>query len=320
MTTAAALGINYYYFAEYKWYFSTICSVFLGIVFKKFSRFNYDSNTNSYYHRIGIANYITLFRGSCISLMSGFLGSSLNLFLASLYLLVVILDVVDGFVARSTNHTSVFGEKMDMECDALGMFVATLICVQQHQLPLAYIFVGLFRYFFVLHLLCRHNKKNFPLKNSNFRRFLAGLHMIFIAVSLFPMANSSILTPISYVFMLPFYIIFIRDWLWVVGVLPDHNGYYNYLSDFCSRFCFKIAPLLLSIVIFFIFAIDFASICLSTILFLCAVGNLLQINVRFISLLVIILFCCTVVFMSPDLYTTTMLAIIVVFMGSNIRK
>ena len=320
ITTVTALGINHYYFVEYKWYFSAICGIFLGILFQKFSRFNYDGNTNIYYHHIGIANYITLFRGSCISLMSGFLGSSLNLFLASLYLFVVILDVVDGFVARSTNHTSVFGEKMDTECDALGMFVATLICVQQQQLPLAYIFVGLFRYFFVLHLLCRHNKKNFTLPPSNFRRFLAGLHMIFIAVSLFPMANSSILTPISYVFVLPFYIIFIRDWLWVIGVLPDHKGYYNYLNNICTLCCFKIAPLLLSIVVFFIFVVDFLSMSLSAILFLCAVGNLLQISVRFISLLVIILFCCIVVFMSPDLYTTTSLAIIVVFVGSNISK
>lgn len=319
MTTAIALGINYRYLAEYKWYFSAACSVFLGALFKRFSSLNYDGKTNLYYQHIGIANYITLLRGGCICIMSGFVGSSLNLPLACLYLGVVVLDVVDGFVARSTNHISVFGEKMDTECDALGMFVATLICVQQQQLPLAYVFVGLFRYFFVLHLLGRRNKKSFALPPSNFRRFLAGLHMIFIAISLFPMVKPSTLAPMSYVFALPFYVIFIRDWWWVIGILPDHKGYYKYLNGFCTLCCFKVVPLLLSIALFFTFAADLTTMGVCAILFLCAVGNLLQICVRFMSLLVIILFCCVVIFMSPGLYTTTALAIIVVFLGSNIR-
>ncbi|BBM84931.1 CDP-alcohol phosphatidyltransferase family protein [Candidatus Uabimicrobium amorphum] len=316
--TTVALGIKYFYIENFHWYFSGICSVFLGVLFQRFSSLNYCDDSRVYCD-VGLANYITLFRGGCIAIMSGYLGNSLDLFLAFLYLFVVVLDVADGFVARMTNHISVFGEKMDTECDALGMFVATVICVQQQQLPMVYIFVGLFRYFFILHILCRRNKELFALPPSNFRRFLAGLHMVFIAVALFPMVDPVVLTPISFVFVLPFYTIFIRDWLWVIGVLPDKKGYYTAISSLCSLCFFKIIPILLSGSLFFVFAVDHVSIGISSLLFLCSFSNLLQISIRFTSLLVIILFCFTFVFMTPGLYTTTALAIIVVFLGSNIR-
>ncbi|WP_372367403.1 CDP-alcohol phosphatidyltransferase family protein [Candidatus Uabimicrobium sp. HlEnr_7] len=315
-TSITAWIIKYKYLPEYKWYLVVICTILVGVFFKIFLKYN--TKNQIPYTKIGFANYITLFRGGCIAIITGNLWCELNNFIAILYIFAVILDVVDGFVARKTNHISIFGEKMDMECDALGMFVVTLICVQQGQLPLFYIFVGLLRYFFVFHLKWR-NKQSISLPISNLRRFLAGLHMIFIAMALFPNVPNTILFPVSYVFVIPFYVIFIRDWLWVIGKFHKNLQVYKFVSSISSTCFFKLIPLITSGTLLISFTSNTLQISISAFIFLCCFINLFQISVRFISFIVIITYCIVIVFMSPSLYTVIAFSSIVVSIGSNIR-
>lgn len=315
---ATAISLRYLYLQNYYWYFSVVFAFIVAAIFRKFAKFNYSIDRKIHYESIGLANYISLIRGGCICIVAGSLWCELHLFTAILYCTAVLLDLLDGFVARITQRTSVFGEKIDIEYDALAILVGSAICIEQQQLPLMYVFVGMLRYLFVLHVSLRKEKPQYSLPPSDFRRFLAGVHMSLITVALFPFVPSTITIPIAYVFTIPFYFIFTRDWLWVIGIVKP-NDFYDKLHKYFSFIFFRILPLLLSAILFLIYTNNLLHTTITMIIFLCALANFLQISVRFISFIVIIISCFTVAFTSPHLLVIITFSSIVISVGSNIR-
>lgn len=99
----------------------------------------------------GIANSITAFR------LVGILGLMLFpdfskefLILASIFILI--LDGVDGYLARKMNLASEFGEYFDKEVDALFMLTLCLLLYTKQQFGSWILIPGLMRYLFVLYL------------------------------------------------------------------------------------------------------------------------------------------------------------------------
>jgi CDP-diacylglycerol--glycerol-3-phosphate 3-phosphatidyltransferase len=141
----------------------------------------------------GLGNTLTLLRGLGIALLAGFLFSSwptggLAWAPALLYTLAAIADGLDGYLAHLTHQTTKLGEILDMEFDALGLLVATLLAVQYHLLPWWYLFLGLARYLFILGIWwrTRQGKPVYDLPSSATRRMIAGFQMGFSTAVLWP--------------------------------------------------------------------------------------------------------------------------------------
>jgi CDP-diacylglycerol--glycerol-3-phosphate 3-phosphatidyltransferase len=128
-------------------------------------------------------------------------------------------DGLDGYLARLTHQATKLGETLDMEFDALGLLIATLLAVQYHQLPWWYLFLGLARYLFILGIWwrTRQGQPVYDLPPSAARRIIAGFQMGFTAAILWPIVWPPGTILAGVVFAIPFVASFTRDWLIVSG-------------------------------------------------------------------------------------------------------
>lgn len=101
----------------------------------------------------GAANNITLGRAGLTALLVGLLGERATPGLAwaalATALVVLILDGVDGAVARSRGQESHFGARFDMETDALLILVLAVLALQFAKAGAWVLAAGLLRYAFV---------------------------------------------------------------------------------------------------------------------------------------------------------------------------
>ncbi|MAT40952.1 MAG: hypothetical protein CL609_01325 [Anaerolineaceae bacterium] len=190
----------------------------------KFLPFNRTKPQEPLRYGFGAANWITLIRGSMFAFLAGFVllpkfENWLAWLPAGLYLTAVLLDYIDGAVARLTHTTSILGEKLDMDMDGLGILIATLVALNMGQVPLVFLLVGLARYLFLIGIWIRKQKHlpvyDLPLRR--FRRGLAGAQMGFLAVVLFPIFNPPATYISAYFFLTPFVLFFLLDFLAVSG-------------------------------------------------------------------------------------------------------
>ncbi|MDI9245609.1 CDP-alcohol phosphatidyltransferase family protein [Marinobacter sp. CHS3-4] len=105
----------------------------------------------------GWANRVTLFRGLLVFSLFGlapFLGPDSNGNLlwvfVSLSLIALLLDGVDGHVARATATESRFGARFDMELDALFILGLCVAVISLDRAALWVLALGLLRYGFVV--------------------------------------------------------------------------------------------------------------------------------------------------------------------------
>jgi phosphatidylglycerophosphate synthase len=105
--------------------------------------------------RFGAANRITLARGMIASLLGGAVPvvTMLNpqaLWIASTAaLLALVLDGVDGWVARRTRMASAYGQHLDINFDTIMMGILALLAWQGDKAGLWVLAIGLARYIFV---------------------------------------------------------------------------------------------------------------------------------------------------------------------------
>ena len=101
----------------------------------------------------GSANRVTLARGAMTALLLALIGESSTSagawFAVILASLVVAMDGVDGWLARSRGDTSEFGARFDMEIDALLIFGAAALAWQYGKAGPWILAAGLMRYVFV---------------------------------------------------------------------------------------------------------------------------------------------------------------------------
>lgn len=105
------------------------------------------------HERFGPANALTLARGAAgaliVGLLMGPLGASQMGFAATAAAVVILLDGVDGWIARRRGIESTFGARFDMEVDA-GLIVALCALLVANGKVGAFVLVaGLARYLFV---------------------------------------------------------------------------------------------------------------------------------------------------------------------------
>ncbi|MCL7929843.1 CDP-alcohol phosphatidyltransferase family protein [Halomonas sp. ATCHA] len=103
---------------------------------------------------LGWANRVTLVRSALIALIAGGLIANVSVVGQWQWLGIaaaaLLLDGVDGFVARSTHCESDFGARFDMELDALLILLLCLALITTAELAPWVLLIGAMRYGFVL--------------------------------------------------------------------------------------------------------------------------------------------------------------------------
>jgi phosphatidylglycerophosphate synthase len=103
--------------------------------------------------RFGPANQITALRAVLVSLTLALVGEPHSNGLAggaaALGVLVMLLDGLDGWVARRTSMVSEFGARFDMEVDALLILVLSILAWRYSKAGAWVLLSGLLRYVFV---------------------------------------------------------------------------------------------------------------------------------------------------------------------------
>jgi phosphatidylglycerophosphate synthase len=142
------------------------------------------------FDRFGPANLLTAIRAVITALVAAMVGIGPSRPLAAfgaalLGLLVVVLDGVDGQVARRSGMTSAFGARFDMEVDAL-LILALAALVYRHQKAGAWVLAsGLMRYAFVAGGMARAWLRR-PLEPSQRRQTVCVIQIAALLIALAP--------------------------------------------------------------------------------------------------------------------------------------
>jgi phosphatidylglycerophosphate synthase len=105
------------------------------------------------FSRFGVANQMTTARAACVALLAALIGEraspSLAVTVAAAGAATVLLDGVDGWIARRTKLASAFGARFDVETDAALIQVLAILVWQFGKAGPWIIAAGLLRYGFV---------------------------------------------------------------------------------------------------------------------------------------------------------------------------
>lgn len=187
---------------------------------------NYQPSTQVFYPSLGPANHASLLRGVLLAWLAGFLLLPRSVGWpgwapAALYTTAIILDGLDGLLARLTRHVSKLGQRLDIGLDGMGVLVASALGIAWGQLPPWYVLVPLAYYAFISGQWLRRKLglALHPLPPSSTRRAMAGIQMGFLSAILWPVLPPALTTVAATVVMIPFLAGFLRDWLVVSGPL-----------------------------------------------------------------------------------------------------
>ena len=195
---------------------------------------------------LGAANWITLLRAGAIVGLAGFLPAAIQRDRALsgwllwapgiIYLGISLADLADGFVARKQARETELGKRLDIESDAAGILVASLVAVALGRLPAIYLLVGLAYYPFILGIWMR-KKRDLPviaLRPRPYARIIAGFQMGLVGLSLLPVFNPAFTHLAAMIFMTPLLLGFGRDWL-VVSCRVKTDLYQESTLDYLTR-------------------------------------------------------------------------------------
>ena len=186
---------------------------------------------NRFYSTLGAGNWITLARGCGVIILAGFLPfavlpeherlSHAGLVWAPgiIYLLISLADVLDGFIARKQDQVTELGKRLDIETDAAGLLIASLLAVTLDCLPLIYLVTGFAYYLFIFGIWLRHRQDLpvTPLLYRPYSRIIAGCQMGLVGMVLLPIFTPPFTFIAGSLFMTPLLLGFLRDWLVVSG-------------------------------------------------------------------------------------------------------
>lgn len=203
---------------------------FMGMVYTRL-RLNHCCGQTKLLPALGPGNRVSILRGILISMLAGFLfipaqvlmvpGTWLGWLPGGIYLTVVCADFIDGYLARRYCHETRLGEMLDIELDALGLLIASILAIGYGRLPMVYAAVGAVYYVYKWGIGYRrgHQKTVVVLPPRPTARAVAGFQMGFVALALLPLFSAQALVPAAYVMMVPLLAGFAFDWLLLCGCL-----------------------------------------------------------------------------------------------------
>ncbi|NNK96127.1 MAG: CDP-alcohol phosphatidyltransferase family protein, partial [Desulfobacterales bacterium] len=210
---------------------------------------------------LGAANWLTLLRAGAVVALAGLLPMAiyksqgipyvLSWAPGIIYLGISLADLLDGIVARKEGQETELGKKLDIETDAAGLMVASILAVALGRLPVSYLLVGLAYYFFILGIWMRQ-KKALPvarLQSRPYARIIAGFQMGLVGMALLPTFNPVFTRIAGLIFMTPLLLGFARDWLVVSCRLKTDADQQSRLDHWAGAIAMKMLALLLRLAI-----------------------------------------------------------------------
>jgi len=162
--------------------FAAIISVYMETVFpillvsfgSFFSLvFNFGKSINTY------ANWVTGLR-LLLMIGVGYFFSVLNIYLIFTVLgVAILLDILDGYLARKFKQNSVFGQYFDMEVDAFFVLLMSFYYYLHRDISFWILLPGLMRYIFKI-ILVLFPKSTFVEKKKTFAAFIAGSYFVIL--------------------------------------------------------------------------------------------------------------------------------------------
>jgi phosphatidylglycerophosphate synthase len=138
--------------------------------------------------RFGPANLVTLGRLALSALCGGMLGEESAAIAWPAVIIattVLLLDGVDGWLARRGGWSSAFGARFDMETDALLVLLMAVLCLQLGKAGAWVLLSGAMRYLFVLAgMVWRWLRR--PLPESRRRKTVCVLQVLSLLAALAP--------------------------------------------------------------------------------------------------------------------------------------
>lgn len=174
---------------------------------------------------LGLPTLLTICRGGLYAAVAGFLlvppAPPLRWAPGICYGAGVVLDSVDGALARRTDSTTDLGTRLDMAFDTVGFLVAPLVGVAWGRLPVWFLALSAARYLYRGGRWWRRRRGRpvGDLPQSRARRPLAGFQMVFITVALWPVVPAAVVETAAAVALAPSLLVFARDYLAVSGRL-----------------------------------------------------------------------------------------------------
>ena len=176
-------------------------------------------------HLFGVANTLTLVRGALYAIVAGLVvvpaGTDLAWLAALCYGIGVLLDKLDGTVARTVGQETELGTRLDTAFDTFGFVAAPLVAVLWGLLPVWYLSISAARYVFIAGIRLRR-LRGLPVydrPDSDLGKYLAGVQMVFITIALVPPVPTDLVWAVAPVVLAPSLIVFGRDYLAVSGRL-----------------------------------------------------------------------------------------------------
>ena len=171
--------------------------------------------------RFGWANRVTLLRGILIALLAGSLWWPLlwqqhAVTLAGVAGAALLLDGIDGWVARRTGSASAFGARFDMELDASFILLLCLALVVLGKVGGWVLLIGAMRYAFVISGLVWPWLRA-PLPESLRRKVVCVVQVVALMVALLPGVSAMLASLMTALALLLLSASFALDVRWLAG-------------------------------------------------------------------------------------------------------
>lgn len=130
----------------------------------------------------GYPNYVTMFRlAGTISVV--LISASLeNIVISSIMMLLVILDGLDGYLARRFHHGTDFGSIFDMETDAFFVCIVSCLLLKKEMVPEWILVPAFIKYFFTVAMHVTSLEKMAE-KKTKFGAAIAAIMFISLSVA-----------------------------------------------------------------------------------------------------------------------------------------
>lgn len=183
----------------------------------------------SYQGILTFATGLTILRGYISALLlipiilNSFETSILSIF-SVLYGISVVLDYIDGKLARKHKSVTDFGGNLDVRFDSLSTLLVSLLLVLSSTVHPVYLIVGVAGYVFNLYLYIRENfgYKIYSYENDKLGRKVAAFQMAYATVALSPILLGSLSFYSSVLATLITVYVFSRDFLSVSGLIKSN--------------------------------------------------------------------------------------------------
>ncbi len=175
----------------------------------------------------GLANTVTTIRAGATVLLAAFvpvadqIGSGIFWVLSIIAIVALLMDGLDGYLARSRNESTAFGARFDMEVDALLALVMSLLLWRSQQFGIWILGLGVLRYLFVAAGLYFPALQQ-PLFPSMRRKTVCVIQVATLAALLTPLINGTLATLLGVSALLCLIASFARDTQWLMRRQPGN--------------------------------------------------------------------------------------------------